>query len=117
MNTDTFVLLSSIFMIGSISWFFFGKKKKNESGDSISEGNLEVVEFNITGMHCAGCAAGIEATVKLMDGIKTASVNFGTSKGIFTFDSSKVKKEDIISKIRELGYDVSLNLEDFEKKS
>lgn len=116
MKGDILVLISSLSLIGGISWFFFGGKKK-ESEDETFTGDLETVEFNITGMHCAGCAAGIEATVKLLDGVKTASVNFGTSKGIFTFDPSKVKKEDIINKIRELGYDVSLNLEDFEKKS
>ncbi|MEZ0323988.1 MAG: heavy metal-associated domain-containing protein [Hydrogenothermaceae bacterium] len=116
MKSDIIVLISSLSLIGGISWFFFGGKK-NETKDDSFTGEFETVEFNITGMHCAGCAAGIEATIKLLDGVKTASVNFGTSKGIFTFDPSKVKREDIINKIRELGYDVSLNLEDFEKKS
>lgn len=116
MNADILLILSSFGLIGGISWFFFGGKKRDTDGE-ISSSQLQTVEFNITGMHCAGCAAGIEATLKLMDGIKTASVNFGTSKGIFVFDPSKIKKEDIVDKIRELGYDVSFNIEDFEKKS
>lgn len=116
MKSEILVLLSSVSLIGGISWFFFGGKKKNESSSG-EDSQTEIAEFNITGMHCAGCAAGIEATIKVMDGIKTASVNFGTSKGIFTFDPLKVKREDIINKIRELGYDVSLSLEDLEKKS
>lgn len=116
MKFEIMVILSSLSLIGGISWFFFGGKKKEDdsSGESLE---TQTVEFNITGMHCAGCAAGIEATLKLMEGIKSASVNFGTSKGIFTFDPTKVKREEIVNKIRELGYDVSLNLEEFEKKS
>lgn len=117
MSSDMFIFLSSVFMIGGISWFFFGKRKKEEDTQSQPEGKIEIAEFSITGMHCAGCAAGIEATIKSMNGVKTASVNFGTSKGIFTFDSSKIRKEDIVAKIRDLGYDVSFDIEDFEKKS
>lgn len=116
MKGDILIFMSSVFMIGSISWFFFGKRKKEEDKYQ-PEGKIEIAEFSITGMHCAGCAAGIEATIKSMNGVKTASVNFGTSKGIFTFDSSKITKEDIVAKIRDLGYDVSFNIEDFEKKS
>lgn len=116
MMSEIVILLISLVMTAGISWFFFGGKRK-EGGDVSSGGETEIVEFNISGMHCAGCAAGIEATIRMMDGIKTASVNFGTSKGIFSYDPSRIKKEDIVAKIRELGYDVSLDIEEFEKKS
>jgi copper chaperone CopZ len=113
-----FVLTSSLIFIGSIGWFFGGKKSKSEE-TGITE-NLEeeqTLELDISGMHCAGCAAGIEGTLKNLEGIKSASVNFATSKGIFIFNPAKISKEKIIQKIKELGYDASLNLEDFEKKS
>lgn len=116
MKYELVVSAFSIVAVGGISWFFFGGKKKNDENTQ-SSGETEIVEFNISGMHCAGCAAGIEATIRMMDGIKTASVNFGTSKGIFSYDPSRIKKEDIVAKIRELGYDVSLDIEEFEKKS
>lgn len=116
MMSEILILTFSLLMTAGISWFFFGGKKKGNS-DLSSGGETEIVEFNISGMHCAGCAAGIEATIKMMDGIKTASVNFGTAKGIFSYDPSKINKEDIVAKIRELGYDVSLDIQEFEKKS
>ncbi len=68
-------------------------------------------------MHCAGCAAGIEGTLKGVEGILTASVNFATSKGYFEYDTSKISKEEIIEKIRQLGYDASVDIESSEKKS
>lgn len=112
---DYTVLSLSVVMIGAISWFFFGKKENKNQNKEIS-GDVETIQFNISGMHCASCATSIEATLKMMDGIKEASVNFATSKGIFTFDPKKITKEKIVEKIRELGYDASFDLEEFEKE-
>ncbi|WP_457639774.1 cation transporter [Persephonella sp.] len=111
------VLSISMAVIGGIGWFFFGKKDSGSKDTSRSEGKTEKIELNISGMHCAGCVAGIEATLKNTEGIVSASVNLTTSKGIFEYDPSKITKEEIISKIKELGYDASEDLESFEKKS
>lgn len=108
------VLSTSLFMIGGISWFFFGKKGENKTEKS--SGDIKKVQLNISGMHCAGCVAGIEATLKATEGVISASVNLATSKGIFEYDPSKISKEQIIQKIKELGYDATEDLEDFEKK-
>ncbi|WP_457640567.1 heavy-metal-associated domain-containing protein [Persephonella sp.] len=112
------VLTVSLFMIGGISWFFFGKKKgDSEKSPEEMIRKKEKLELDISGMHCAGCAAGIEGTLRNVPGIISVSVNFATSKGYFEYDATKISKEDIINKIKQLGYDASLNLEDFEKKS
>ncbi|MBK3331946.1 heavy-metal-associated domain-containing protein [Persephonella atlantica] len=114
---DKWIVLSvSMSMIGGISWFFFGKKGEGKKTTEKSSG-IERIELNISGMHCAGCAAGIEATLGATEGIITASVNLATSKGVFEFDPSKIAKEQIIKKIGELGYQASESMEDFEKKS
>ena len=110
------VLSASFFLIGGISWFFFGKKDKKESQEEIT-GSTEKIELNISGMHCAGCAAGIEGTLRNVEGIVSASVNFATSKGVFEYQPSKISKEEIIERIKQLGYDTSLDLENIEKKS
>ncbi len=109
------VLSASLFLIGGISWFFFGKKERENSNIESSEG-IEKIELNVSGMHCAGCAAGIEGTLKGLDGIVSASVNFATSKANVEFNPSKISKEEIINKIKELGYDASLDVESIEKK-
>ncbi|WP_121922194.1 cation transporter [Hydrogenothermus marinus] len=115
------VIFSSLPFVLGIAWFFFGgKKKKEEIENSFIEeniGNKEIIELNISGMHCAGCAAGIEGTLKNTEGIIEAKVNFATSKGLFKYNPAKISKEQIISKIKELGYSASEDLEDIEKKS
>ncbi len=111
------VLSSSIFLIGGISWFFFGKKDKNESINVEESSEEEKVELNITGMHCAGCAAGIEGTIRFLPGVKSVQVNFATSKGVFVINPKKITREQIVQKIRELGYDATPDIESLEKKS
>ncbi len=113
------VAISSLFMIGGISWFFFGKKDNKENTDNIDikQSEEETFELNISGMHCAGCAAGIEGTIRSLEGVKEVQVNFATSKGRFVIDPSKISKEKIIQKIKELGYDASLDIDNLEKKS
>ncbi|SNZ10555.1 Cu2+-exporting ATPase [Persephonella hydrogeniphila] len=110
------VLSLSMAMIGGISWFFFGNKDDGKKPENSSE-KIKKVELNISGMHCAGCVAGIEATLKATEGVITASVNLATSKGVFEYDPSKISKEQIIQKIKDLGYDASEDLQNFEKKS
>jgi copper chaperone CopZ len=112
------VILSSLPAIFAVGIFFFGKKKKSEEKqiENISSSE-EVIELQIGGMHCAGCAAGIEGTLKGLNGIIEAKVNFATSKGLIKYDPSKMTKEKIIEKINELGYSASESLEEIEKKS
>jgi len=111
------VLSVSLALIGGIGWFFSGKKKSSEKEDTAPEGKIEKLELNISGMHCAGCVAGIEATLKATEGVVSASVNLTTSKGVFEYDPSVISKNEIIQKIKQLGYDASEDLESFEKKS
>jgi len=111
------VFTSSLILTVGIIKFFFGKKDNEEKSENNNPTKEEILEINISGMHCAGCAAGIEGTLKSIDGILDAKVNFATGKGIFRFNPSKVNPQDIISKIQELGYSASADFEEIEKKS
>ena len=58
-------------------------------------------------MHCGACAAGIQMFVSQMDGVKSVFVDYAGKKGTVEFDSAKVKKEDVVKAIAELGYQAS----------
>ena len=60
--------------------------------------------MNIEGMHCGACATGIQMLTSQMDGVKSASVDYNAKKGVFEFDPDKVKKEDLVKAMAELGY-------------
>ncbi|HOP86600.1 MAG TPA: heavy metal translocating P-type ATPase [Syntrophorhabdaceae bacterium] len=67
----------------------------------------EKIEIPITGMNCAACAARIERELNKLGGVKEARVNFPLKKAeVLLGDNTDLK--NIISVIREIGYDVDI---------
>ena len=64
----------------------------------------EKLTLNIEGMHCGGCATGIQMVTSELDGVSSAFVDLDSKKGDFEFDPAKVTKEKIIEEIGKLGY-------------
>lgn len=69
----------------------------------------ELIELNLTvsGMHCASCAAGIERDLTAVDGVAECRVNLATRSAVVSFDRSLLDETDIISRIRNLGFEAS----------
>ena len=61
-------------------------------------------ELKITGMSCAACSAKIEKKLNKTDGIEQANVNLATGRASVEYDVTKVKINDIIKIIQDLGY-------------
>ncbi|MBN2880103.1 MAG: copper-translocating P-type ATPase [Clostridia bacterium] len=74
-------------------------------------GESDKVQINITGMSCAACSASIDKVLNSLDGIKAANVNLTTEKASVTFDRSKIKVDEIVARINEMGYGASLPVE------
>ena len=60
----------------------------------------------ISGMSCAACSARVEKGLSKMPGVIEAGVNLALEKGTVTYDPTRVTPEDIITRIRDIGYDV-----------
>lgn len=60
--------------------------------------------YKIAGMHCASCAAIIEKSVKKLDGVLSAQVNYGTESMVLSFDDQKIDVEKVKSSLATLGY-------------
>ncbi|HHJ07328.1 MAG TPA: copper-translocating P-type ATPase, partial [Anaerolineae bacterium] len=60
----------------------------------------------VLGMTCANCSATIERNLKKMDGVANVTVNYATDKATVIFDPSLLKQDDIVAKIKHVGYDV-----------
>lgn len=65
----------------------------------------EQMNVDITGMTCASCSTRIEKILNKMDGVD-ATVNLAMENASVTFESDKVKPDDIFNKINDLGYGV-----------
>ncbi|MDD4699544.1 MAG: heavy metal translocating P-type ATPase [Oscillospiraceae bacterium] len=66
--------------------------------------NKETIK--ISGMTCAACASRIEKSVKKMDGVSNASVNFATEKLSVEYDNQHVDIPKIKETIEKVGYGV-----------
>jgi len=65
---------------------------------------MKKTTVQISGMHCANCALTIEKTIQKQSGVKSASVNFSTSKAIVEHEENAFGEEDLLSSIKSSGY-------------
>ena len=63
--------------------------------------------LNISGMHCASCAANIENTLKKQEGIVSINVNFANEKAYLEFDPGKITIQKIQEATKKIGYTLS----------
>lgn len=66
-------------------------------------------QLKIAGMDCADCALKLEKGVARLDGVHRADVNFATATMWVQYDAETVAPQDIVRRIRTLGYDVDAN--------
>jgi copper chaperone CopZ len=87
-----FALLSSLIILSSCS---------NQSKKVVANKTINVA---IEGMTCAeGCAKHIEETIAEIPGMAQSKVNFDKKLALFSFDSTQVNTDAIISKIQSLN--------------
>ncbi|MDD3885861.1 MAG: heavy metal translocating P-type ATPase [Victivallaceae bacterium] len=68
---------------------------------------MRKTQFNVTGMHCAGCAANIEKALAKTPGVTSAYVNFAASKLAVEYDESQLDDASISAAVQKAGYNAS----------
>ena len=63
-------------------------------------------ELLIEKLHCASCAAGLEATLNKMNGVRKAKVHFGAGKVNVRFDETILDQATLASHLKQLGHQV-----------
>ncbi len=71
-----------------------------------SEGAMETLSLNITGMTCAVCAGRVEKALNSFSGVENASVNLPAGKATVRFNRAKVRKQDLVEAVEKTGYQV-----------
>ncbi|MDP4549613.1 heavy metal translocating P-type ATPase [Alkalihalobacillus macyae] len=77
----------------------------------------EQVELDIHGMTCAACSTRIEKGLNRTGGVDSASINLTTESGIVEYQPGTVTVDEIIQKVRKLGYEAIVKKDRDEKKS
>jgi len=68
-------------------------------------------QFEVGGMHCGSCAAGIEVFLSSTDGIKNVTVDYDAGKASVEYDKEQTSSEKIVEDIGMLGYTVKPSTE------
>lgn len=76
---------------------------------------MSKLTLNIAGMTCVNCSNAIEKVALKMPGVSEAKVSFASGSGEFIIENSEIKQA-LIAKIKKLGYDVSDDYKEYEKK-
>lgn len=66
---------------------------------------MESCELKIKGMDCASCILPVEKSLKKLEGVEEASLNFATESGTVKYDPKKVKVEDLLKAVKKAGYE------------
>ena len=61
-------------------------------------------KFTVTGMTCSACSAGIERTVKKLEGVQNVNVSLMSECMTVEYDTQTLSHEKIIGTVEELGY-------------
>jgi Cu+-exporting ATPase len=76
----------------------------NHAGHHEGHSANKMVSLSLSGMHCASCANIIERSLKKVEGVNTANVNFASEKALVSFDESKADTPKLIEAVKKAGY-------------
>ncbi|MEN8253026.1 MAG: heavy metal translocating P-type ATPase [Patescibacteria group bacterium] len=71
--------------------------------------NKKQINFHVSGMHCASCAANISRKLQKTDGVSEANVNYANSQAAINFDPQKLSSKEIEESVGSLGYKAHIN--------
>ena len=77
----------------------------------------EQVEFDVFGMTCAACSTRIEKVLNKQDGVTRATVNLATESATVEFNPAVISEQELIQRIRKLGYDAKVKSDAVERKA
>ncbi|MBI4751774.1 MAG: copper-translocating P-type ATPase [Acidobacteria bacterium] len=78
----------------------------NEPGHIRDAGDVQTETFPVLGMTCAACVRRVEKSVAKIPGVHQVVVNLATEQATVAFDRNQVNLADIVSVVRDTGYDV-----------
>ena len=74
--------------------------------EDMAADHFDNVNFEVTGMTCAGCAGRVEKAIAAMPGVESATVNLALEKLDVSFDGDALSPERIADAVRTTGYGI-----------
>lgn len=70
--------------------------------------DIKEVMLSTTGLHCRSCSMLVDMTVGELDGVVEVHTDHVTGETKLKFDAQSVQIDDVLTAIREAGYDAEL---------
>ncbi len=64
--------------------------------------------FQVEGMTCGGCEAGVKLAVKRLDGVVSVEASYEEKRATVVYDGTRVTPQAILKAIEKLGYSARL---------
>ena len=77
---------------------------------------MKQTTLKITGMHCASCVNVLTRALQKVEGVKSASINYSTEKGLVEFNEKKATEEQLIRTVKSKGYGAEIFTSENVKK-
>jgi len=65
---------------------------------------MDTIHLKIEGMHCSGCATGIQMTTEQIEGVSSAFIDLDGELGTWEVDGGLVTADMLIEEIKKIGY-------------
>ena len=102
------VAVCAIAIAGALGLFARPRRTAPVPAPAATAPEQERVVFAIEGMHCGGCASGIQAMLRRATGVISADVNYERREAVVVFDPARTSREKIMEAITNLGYRASV---------
>ena len=83
----------------------------------MSKYNIVKVIYPVSGMSCAGCAAGLQKLLREQEGVVTADINFATKSASIEFDPEKINSENLRHTTQSLGFELHITSDKEEQEA
>jgi len=83
----------------------------------MSKQNITKVIYPVSGLSCAGCAAGIQKFLMEQPGVVAADVNFATRSASIEFEPTETEPENLRRAVRDFGYELLIGSEKEEQEA
>jgi copper chaperone CopZ len=82
------------------------QNQRSPNGAATTAPKQKTIQVRITGMTCAACARGLEASFRKMVGVEKAAVDYKAGQAEITFDPGKQTAESLSKFVTNCGYQV-----------
>ena len=67
---------------------------------------METLNWNISGMHCDGCAERLQKVLSGKAGVQSAKISFPDKQAFLKYDSSAISSDQIKDAVEKAGFEI-----------